>query len=258
MLCFYPGISGVIERKNQEKAVETYQKETDKGEDLKNLLEQAKDYNSMLSQAGDAAVGDIGETILSDESYQKQLVFEKNGIMGAIEIPKINVNLPIRHGTTEEVIANGAGHFRESSLPVGGENTRCILTSHRGLPSSQLFTRLDELKVDDLIYIHVCGETLAYQIYDIQVMEPEEVEELSILAGKDIVTLVTCTPYGLNTHRLVVNGERVSYDKKVHAHIEQKMWSLREYIFLVLPLGFSITMAGMCVRNNRRRKRKNE
>lgn len=254
ILCFYPFISDLITQRTQEKTIATYQKDTSERNDLKEILEQARAYNDMLSQVGGAEIGNISETILSDQNYLRQLNSEKHGIMGTLEIPKININLPIRHGTAEEVIANGVGHFRESSLPVGGENTRCILTSHRGLPSARLFTRLDELKKDDLFFIHVCGETLAYQVYDIQVMEPEDVEELAVFAEKDIVTLVTCTPYGLNTHRLVVNGERVSYDQKVHDHLEAEMWSLRECAFLAIPLIFSAIMTGMYVRGRKRCK----
>lgn len=255
-LCVYPLISGLAERRVQENTVATYRTDMDRREDLDDILQQAREYNSMLSQAGDAVVGDVSETVLNDENYERQLAIGQNGIMGSIEIPKISVNLPIRHGTTEKVISNGVGHFQESSLPVGGENTRCILTSHRGLPSSKLFTRLDELKEGDLFFINVCGETLAYQIYDIQVMEPEEAEKLNILAGRDIVSLVTCTPYGLNTHRLVVNGERVSYEKKVHDRIRPAMFSLREFIFLMLPFVFIAVMAGMYIRDRRRRKRR--
>lgn len=255
-LCSYPLVRSLIERHAQEETVTTYRKDMIESAELEETLERAKYYNSMLSQVGQASVGDLSETVLSEESYRSQLVIGENGVMGSLEIPKINVNLPIRHGTSEEVISNGVGHFEVSSLPVGGENTRCVLTSHRGLPSSKLFTRLDELKKGDLFFLVVCGEILAYQIYDIQVMEPEAADELPILDGRDIVSLITCTPYGLNTHRLVVSGERVSYEKKVHENIKPQMFSVRELIFSILPFVFVTVMAGMNIRNRRRRRRK--
>lgn len=255
-LCSYPLFRSLAERQYQEEIVATYQRETGKNEHLEEILLMARDYNSMLNQTNGASVGNIAETILSDDSYRRQLNTGESGVMGALEIPKINVNLPIRHGTEEKVIANGVGHFQSSSLPVGGESTRCILTSHRGLPSSKLFTRLDELEVSDLFFIKVCGETLAYQIYEIQVMEPEEAEELHVLPERDIVSLITCTPYGLNTHRLVVNGERVSYEEQVHNSIKPQMVSMREIIFVILPFTFSAIMAGMHMRNRKRCKRK--
>lgn len=234
-LCSYPLISNPAERRLQREVVATYQKNVEETADLEQITAQAREYNCMRDEA----------------DYEQQLNISGNGIMGSIEIPKINVNLPIRHGTSEEVISNGVGHLRESSLPVGGENTRCILTSHRGLPSSKLFTRLDELEKGDLFFINVCGKTLAYQIYEIQVIEPDDTEALYIIPEKDIVSLVTCTPYGLNTHRLVVNGERTSYEKKLYNSIKPEMFSLRELLFSTLPFIFCGIMVGTYIRRKR-------
>lgn len=256
-LCSYPLISSLTERRFQNEIVATYQKKVKETENLNDILEQAKIYNRMFHQAKGVVVGEQEGALLSDESYRRQLNLGGNGVMGTIEIPQINVNLPIRHGTAEEVISNGVGHFQESSLPVGGENTRCILTSHRGLPSSKLFTRLDELEEGDLFFLNICGETLAYQIYEIQVMEPEEAQELPIISEKDIVSLITCTPYGINTHRLVVNGERVSYEKKVHDSILPRMFSVRECVFAILPFAFSGIMIGIHIKDRKKVKRKN-
>lgn len=255
-LCSYPIISSVIEQKIQEKAIATYEKDINEKMSSEHILKQAKYYNRMLNQTKGAVVGVVSKSILSDESYQSQLNIGGNGIMGSLEIPQISVYLPIRHGTSEEVLANGVGHLRESSLPVGGENTRCILTSHRGIPSSKLFTRLDELEKNDLFFVHVCGETLAYQVYDIQVIEPDEAEKLHVIEGKDIVSLITCTPYGINTHRLVVSGERVSYDKKIYNRIKPEIFSVRELIFSILPFLFSVIMTGMYIKSRKvQRKR---
>ena len=158
--------------------------------------------------------------------------------MGTLQIPKINVNLPIYHGTDEEVLKNGIGHLQGSSLPVGGENTHCVLTGHRGLPNSKLFTRLDELENGDLFFIDVCGTKMAYQVKNLQIIKPEEVDCLNIEAEKDLVSLVTCTPYGINTHRLVVTGERISYQKGEEKKIKGKMMSFRELLFAAMPVVF--------------------
>ena len=175
-------------------------------------------------------MGDIGNRELSDESYQELLNLSENGIMGTLQIPKINVNLPIYHGTDEEVLKNGIGHLQGSGLPVGGANTHCVLTGHRGLPNSKLFTRLDELENGDLFFIDVCGTKMAYQVKNLQIIKPEEVDCLNIEAEKDLVSLVTCTPYGINTHRLVVTGERISYQKGEEKKIKGKMMSVRELL----------------------------
>ena len=163
--------------------------------------------------------------------------------MGSIEIPSININLPIYHGTSDEVLSAGVGHLNESSLPVGGINTRSVLTGHRGLPNSKLFTRLDELEIGDLFFIRVLNETLAYKVSDIEVIEPEDVSGLEIEAGKDLVSLITCTPYGLNTHRLVVTGERTEYEPAIYENIESKNMSIREYVFLAIPFVFLTIVA---------------
>ena len=129
--------------------------------------------------------------------------------MGYIEIPSINVSLPIYHGTDEGVLAVGVGHLEWTSLPVGGESTHCVLSGHRGLPSARLFTDLDQLKEGDYFMLNILDETLTYEVDQIRIVEPEEVEELTIIEGRDLCTLVTCTPYGVNSHRLLVRGHRV-------------------------------------------------
>ena len=214
-------------------------------------------YNNMLFQTQGASIGDLQNGILSEENYENLLNLSGTGVMGSIEIPKINVDIPIYHGTSEDVLASGVGHFQDSSLPVGGNNTRCILTGHRGLPNSKLFTRLDELEKEDLFFISTCGETLAYRITEIEVVEPEEAELLEILPEKDLCTLITCTPYGINTQRLVITGERVPYEKAEYDSIERKLPSFREAFFMVLP--FIFMMAGLISFFRRKRHgKKNE
>ncbi len=142
-------------------------------------------------------------------TYENVLNVAGNGIMGYIEIPKISVSLVIYHSIEENVLQKGIGHVPESSLPIGGKSTHCVLAGHTGLPSAKLLTNIDHLKIGDVFYIHVLDEVLQYQIDDISVVEPDEVSRLNVISGKDCVTLVTCTPYGVNSHRLLVRGVRV-------------------------------------------------
>lgn len=142
-------------------------------------------------------------------TYEEVLNVAGNGIMGYIEIPKISVSLVIYHSIDENVLQKGIGHVPESSLPIGGKNTHCVLAGHTGLPSAKLLTNIDHMKIGDTFYIHVLDEVLEYQIDDISVVEPDEVSRLNVISGKDCVTLVTCTPYGVNSHRLLVRGVRV-------------------------------------------------
>ena len=180
------------------------------------------------------------------------------GVMGSIEIPKIGVDLPIYHGTDDDVLSNGIGHLEGTSLPVGGASTHCVLTGHRGLPNSKLFTRLDEIEENDLFYLNIFGETLAYKVNQIEVIEPDEVDKLNIQEGKDLVSLITCTPYGLNTHRLVVTGERVSYEKKVYENIKPNMLSGRELIFGALPFIFIGIQLISFIRQKMKERKRNE
>lgn len=237
LLCAYPLIASVMDQNYQQSVIKTYQGEMNQTSDAKvqEAKKEAIRYNEMLWQANRIIVGNMEQGILGEESYQKQLNLSGTGIMGTISIPKINVNLPIYHGVEEEVLVNGVGHLPESSLPVGGENTHCILTGHRGLPNAKLFTRLDEMEQGDLFFLTVCGEKLAYQVSEIDIIHPEDVEGLGIQAEKDLVSLITCTPYGLNTKRLVVTGERIPYTEKQEQEIVPGSMSFRELVFTALP-----------------------
>lgn len=169
------------------------------------IWNDAKLYNASLLHR-------VNNFILSDEQreeYNALLNVGGNEVMGYIEIPSINVSLPIYHGTDEGVLAVGVGHLEWTSLPVGGESTHCVLSGHRGLPSARLFTDLDQLKEGDYFMLNILDETLTYEVDQIRIVEPEEVEELTIIEGRDLCTLVTCTPYGVNSHRLLVRGHRV-------------------------------------------------
>ena len=237
LLCAYPLVASVMDQNYQQNVIKTYQDEMNQATDAKvqEAKKEAIRYNEMLWQANGIIVGNMEQGILGEESYQEQLNLSGTGMMGTISIPKINVNLPIYHGVEEEVLVNGVGHLPESSLPVGGENTHCILTGHRGLPNAKLFTRLDEMETGDLFFLTVCGEKLAYQVSEIDIIYPEDVEGLGIQAEKDLVSLITCTPYGLNTKRLVVTGERIPYTEKQEQEIVPGSMSFRELVFTALP-----------------------
>lgn len=170
------------------------------------------------NQSGADTGADAGSASASsvDAEYQS-LLDSGGGVMGTIRIPKISVKLPIYHGTSESALASGAGHLYGSSLPVGGKSTHAVLTGHRGLVEAAMFTRLDEMRVGDYFYIEVMGRTLGYQVDRITVIEPNDTSQLKIVSGEDRVTLMTCTPYGVNTHRLLVSGTRSAIPDEIPA-----------------------------------------
>ena len=210
----YPSISNYFAEKNHVEAIRNYDKMVVKiGEDsLKKEKEKAQTYNENLS--GDPVHDPfvLGSGYALPENYKEVLNISGDGIMGYIQIPKISVDLPIYHGTSEEVLEKGVGHIQNTSVPIGGNSTHSVLTGHTGLPNAELFTRLDELVVGDIFYIHVLNDILTYKVYEIKVVLPDKIDELRITSGEDLVTLVTCTPYGVNSHRLLVKAKRVEYE----------------------------------------------
>ena len=206
-LLLYPSVSDYWNSQVQTKAVAGYMDEVSVLDEEKytEIWDAARAYNESL-------VGRDNAYATSDEQklqYEELLDISDLGIMGYIEIPPIDIRLPIYHGTEEAVLQVGIGHLDWTSLPVGGESTHCVVSGHRGLPSARLFTDLDKLVVGDLFMIHVLDETLTYEVDQILVVEPQDTEELLIQEGKDLCTLVTCTPYGINSHRLLIRGHRV-------------------------------------------------
>ena len=219
---FYPHISNYFAEKNQVKAIREYDKliiSIDK-EQVNKEWEKAQTYNENLSgePVHDPFVEGSGYAL--PENYTEVLNLSEQGEMAYIEIPKISVYLPIYHGTSNEVLEKGVGHIESTSVPIGGESTHSVLTGHTGLPSAELFTKLDELQIGDVFYIHVLDKILAYKIYETKVILPDKIDELQITSGKDYVTLVTCTPYGVNSHRLLVKGERAEYSQTVNQNSE--------------------------------------
>lgn len=211
----YPSISNYLAEKNQVEAIRKYDKlvvNLDKA-GLQEEKDKAQIYNENLS--GDPVHDPFvkGSGYALPENYKEVLNFSGDGVMGYIDIPEINVYLPIYHGTSDEVLEKGVGHIQNTSVPIGGNSTHSILTGHTGLPNAELFTRLDELGIDDIFYIHVLGDVLTYKVFETKVILPDKIDELRILNGKDYVTLVTCTPYGVNSHRLLVKAERVEYEE---------------------------------------------
>lgn len=216
-LVFYPAVSEWNNNRLQEQIMAQYDSEVGKAAEteIDEAREKAKDYNEHL-QSGSVVLSDpFDDTkfLPSQETYNQLLNMDGSGVMGYLEIPQLSVELAIYHSTEDSVMRQGAGHLPGTSLPVGGAGSHAVLSSHRGLPSAKLFTDLDKLQTGDEFYIHTLGETLAYKVDQIKTVEPEDVSDLKVMEGEDYVTLVTCTPYSVNTHRLLVRGVRTEYQE---------------------------------------------
>lgn len=220
----YPTVSDYINELHSSRAIASYDNTVTEmaPEDYSKELEAAAAYNEYLASFHNLSAAATTEGERDDSPYNELLNIGGNGIIGAIKIPVVKINLPIYHGTDESVLQVASGHYLGSSLPIGGESTHAILTGHRGLPSAKLFTDLDRLEEGDTFYIKVLGEILEYQIDQIEIVLPEEVDGLSITQGEDYVTLVTCTPYGINSHRMLIRGTRIPYDGNYDADVETK------------------------------------
>lgn len=237
-LCFWPGIARVISRQGAVRLAAQVQARAASlpDEQTEQMIAQAQAYNNRL------AGGMVQEEI---SPYQEQLNAYGEGIMGILSIPSINETLPIYHGTSSEVLAAGVGHMESTALPIGMAGTRPVLTGHRGMASRSLFTRLDEMEPGDAFFIENPKETLAYEVADIQVIDPQELDALKPVAQEDLVTLVTCTPYGINSHRLLVTGKRVPYIPAMEQDQPLKTPSIRERILGWWPWGMGFLGAGL-------------
>lgn len=256
----YPTVSNYLYEKNGARVISSYDENAVRlsESEKKEILEAARQYNSEL--LGNIELLDPFSPLKKevDARYQSLLSINEAGMMGYIRIPKIDVELPIYHGTKEKVLQAGVGHFQGTSLPVGGESTHAVLTGHRGLPSKILFTDLDKLTNGDIFYIKILGETFAYQVDQILTVLPEDTKALTITTGKDYATLVTCTPYAVNTHRLLVRGYRIPYeeataevpDEEVEPELSfQAKLLIGAIIFLIIMLFV------LCIWGNRGRKK---
>lgn len=208
-LLLYPSVSDYINSLGYRKTIDEYRKAVEEIDDntYDEILQAAYAYNDRLYDRALSLLA-LPDALRAD--YESQLDTLGSGLMGYITIPAIDLNLPIYHGTDEAVLQAGVGHLEGSSLPVGGANTHSVLSAHTGLPSSKLFTNIDRLVEGDTFTIHILREEITYQVDNIQVVEPNELDSLRIEPGADLCTLVTCTPYGVNTHRLLVRGHRIA------------------------------------------------
>ena len=215
-LLLYPFVANQWNNYRQKQLISNYEqvvsdKEAAEGIDYDAERKKAEDYNEALLPCVLPDSFALAESSGVDPVYMNTLNIAGDEMMGSVEIPKINIKIPIYHTTEEDVLNKGAGHLEGSSLPVGGANTHAVISAHRGLPSASLFTDLDQMKVGDHFLIHVLDETLCYEVDKISVVKPEDTSALAVEDGQDLVTLLTCTPYGVNTERLLVRGHRVPY-----------------------------------------------
>lgn len=250
----YPTISNQWNTYRQSQLISNYNNKVEEmtPEDFSEEWQKAKAFNSNIQQNnlyGDVFGEDDGD--LKNTDYWKVLNVAEDGVMGYLSIPKINIKLAIYHGTADDVLQTGVGHLNGTKLPIGGESTHSVLAAHRGLPSAKLFTDIDQLEAGDKFYIHVLDEVLAYQVDQILPMVDKDDHEtlqkaLQIEEGKDQVTLFTCTPYGVNSHRLLVRGTRVPYngeeDASAQTVTDTMLHTIQNYYMLYLILGIAITI----------------
>ena len=257
-LTLYPVISNYVNQKYASQIQTAYQEVMEQVDDSDFLKakELANEYNRALVPGATDAYSQEGLQAASAD-YGSQLNLAGNGIMGYVEIPKISVNLPIYHGTENDSLERGIGHLLGSSLPVGGENTHSILSGHSGMASQKMFTDLEQLIIGDVFYLHVLDETLAYKVVEINTVLPYDTSLLGIAPGEDLCTLVTCTPYGVNTHRLLVRGSRIPYEEAEllaeevaeeepvkstweQKYIEGLLWGAAAVLLLLLLIGVGV------------------
>ncbi len=254
----YPSIADLWNTHFQKSLVSTYQQDADalalNEADYGYELEKARAYNDELwptSEPEELAFLDEDEP---SPDYMDCLNISGDGIMAYVDIPKLDVELPIYHTADGDTMSKGAGHLEGTSLPIGGESTHSVIAAHRGLPGAELFTNLNQMDIGDHFFIHVLNETLAYEVDQIKVVEPTDVSDLVIIEGQDLCTLLTCTPYGVNTDRLLVRGHRVPYEEAVLAGEEEGPVMKLEYWLLLA--GIAVAAVGISILLNNRRKRK--
>ena len=258
IISLYPLISNIYSRINQIQVINDYTEDI-KEIDTKQIakeLELANAYNRKLNQTIVLTDPfDPSSIDMTDDVYYDIWNYTDDGVMAYINIPKIDVNLPIYHVTDSEHMLKGVGHLVGTSFPVGGVDTHAVLSAHSGLSTAELFTNLADLKKGDLFYIHVLDDVLAYEVDKINVVKPDETNDLKIVPGQDYVTLVTCTPYGINSHRLLVRGHRVEYDPDLEKQESKKanndVW-FKEYIkSIVSGIGIIVLIIIFIVENRR-------
>ena len=261
-LLLYPFIANEWNNYRQKRLMSNYEEVVAEKEaageiDYEAEWEKARAYNDALLPSILPDSFAVAEASDEDEEYMSALNLAGDGIMGSVEIPKIDITLPIFHTTEEDVLEQAAGHLEGSSLPVGGESTHAVISAHRGLPSAALFTDLDKLEEGDHFLIHVLDDTLCYEVDQITVVEPEETDTLAVVEGEDLVTLLTCTPYGVNSHRLLVRGHRVPYVPEEVEDESTSGISLHTSYLLWVAVGLAVTGAVVAVLYRREKKLRN-
>lgn len=254
-LLLYPTVSDYWNSKHSTQAINTYI------ESIKTIdeLQYQEIWNSAIAYNTELTKRENGFA-LSDEMknrYYETLNVTATGVMGYIEIPKIDVSLPLYHGTSESVLQHAIGHIEWSSLPVGGESTHCVVSGHRGLPSAKLFTELDKLREGDTFQLIILDDVLTYEVDQIRTVDPKDTGELLITDGKDYCTLLTCTPYGINTHRLLIRGHRVETLRNSDAHVVSEAVIIEQLIvasLLEIPILFVLLMIVMLKKPEKKAK----
>jgi len=256
-LILYPSIQMIMSSMHQTVAVSQYEDGIlHYDEKMKRAeIEKAEEYNGSIT--GDDVHDPFipGSGIIIPDNYYEILDVDL-GMMGTLEIPCINVNLPIYHGVSEDVLKKGVGHLKETAFPIGGEGNHTVLSTHRGLPEAKLFTDLNKMEIGDEFYIHIFDDVLAYKVDQIKVVEPSDTTYLKPVKGGDHVTLLTCTPYGINSHRLLVRGIRTEYVPEIKEQTKEKVmhteWYAPVIIFVILPLLFMTTIVRRFKRKRQR------
>lgn len=252
-LLLYPFIANQWNNHRQKQLIGNYESVISDKEAAGNIdyaaeMKKAEAYNDALLPSilpDSFAVADASTE--TDSSYEDSLNIAGDGMMGIVEIPKIAIKLPIYHGTGDEVLQKAAGHLEGSSLPIGGESTHAVISAHRGLPSASLFTDLDQLEIGDHFLIHVLDKTLCYEVDQILVVDPEDTSALAVEDGEDLVTLLTCTPYGVNTQRLMVRGHRVPYEEQAVADEQTPLSGLSLHTNYLLWVVVGIVITGVFI-----------
>ena len=258
-ILLYPIISNLLMNIFQTTAIQEYnytveQMQQDK---IEEILSEARVYNEQFKNT--IVVDPFSQEAESSVNSEYNEILNIDGTMGYIEIPKIDVNLPIFHGTSEEVLKKGVGHIDTTPLPIGGEGNHSVLSAHRGLPSAKLFTDLDKLEIDDVFMIKMLTETLVYRIDQIKVVEPTDTQYLQAEEGEDYITLITCTPYAINTHRMLVRGTRIDTDEYFATINNSNLGNEKNsvnYLFIFIIVVIIVLIVIFIFKKVRRRRRK--
>lgn len=247
-LMLYPSITNLVNQGHQTVAIADYDKVTESlsEKEKEKIWNDALGYNQLLSSNN---VMHLNKT--NEAAYQKTLNITGTGIMGYIKIPKCNIELPIYHGTSKEILQVGVGHLEGTSLPVGGKGTHCAVSGHTGLPSSKMFNNITELKEGDLFMIKTLGKTLTYKVDNIKVVLPNDAKSITRVPGKDYCTLITCTPYGVNSHRLLVRGHRTK-----NIYPEPNVSKVDKIAIMMILIGIVMLVSWFWTGIKKRKKRK--